>query len=594
MKKISRLITLLILVAGLTGRGVYAQGNKQKEYSDTVTVDTTASRKAHKLIEYRRGEQINALRKDHYFQHSLFDEILGVRYNGGVRSADFEVYEGTTIGRSVIISGVCPVEFSALGITPQTAADFLYHVVLDDRKELVGWTKPSVFKNTPDGTAYAYLGKFSYPGHLLKIEIQSVKNYARRGQFTVDWRKISAPKVSGTIQYISRRFPIPDNELIGRSLTELKQVTVPIAKTWVNSKWRIDKEKTVVTDFLATTDKNDPKLRLADSIKKLLFLINNSWRPYYYKVSLKRTVDGITDSINLGQTTYGFELYKEFWDRPGEYRIYFTPKLVKPGGNPIILRRDLATSIKFTVLPALSHTYTLPLKTVAYIVLIIVTTGAFMFVMYRSGQKRKLAAEAKDKQVAMLQLASVRSQLNPHFIFNALAGIQNLMNKNEVENANKYLSRFARLTRNILDDGNKELTSIEKETALLTDYLQMEQTRFGFSFSIDVDANVDQLTEIPAMLLQPFAENAVKHGVSALKDKGIIKISITKQGPDLLLTVQDNGSGFANDQADGMGFKLCRERIALLNTIYKKSSILLKQTSGNAGTLISIELRGWV
>ncbi|MBE9663317.1 histidine kinase [Mucilaginibacter myungsuensis] len=217
-----------------------------------------------------------------------------------------------------------------------------------------------------------------------------------------------------------------------------------------------------------------------------------------------------------------------------------------------------------------------------------------MFVMYRSGQKRKLAAEAKDKQVAMLQLASVRSQLNPHFIFNALAGIQNLMNKNEVENANKYLSRFARLTRNILDDGNKELTSIEKETALLTDYLQMEQTRFGFSFSIDVDANVDQLTEIPAMLLQPFAENAVKHGVSALKDKGIIKISITKQGPDLLLTVQDNGSGFANDQADGMGFKLCRERIALLNTIYKKSSILLKQTSGNAGTLISIELRGWV
>lgn len=84
--------------------------------------------------------------------------------------------------------------------------------------------------------------------------------------------------------------------------------------------------------------------------------------------------------------------------------------------------------------------------------------------------------------MAKLKLNSIRSQLNPHFLFNALAGIQNLMNKNEIDNANKYLSKFARLTRNVLDD--KELASLSQEKTLLNDYLQMEQFRFGFKYEL--------------------------------------------------------------------------------------------------------------
>jgi len=227
--------------------------------------------------------------------------------------------------------------------------------------------------------------------------------------------------------------------------------------------------------------------------------------------------------------------------------------------------------------------------------LIVITTAGFCFMMYRDQQKRKLAKEAQNKQIATLQLQAVRSQLNPHFIFNALAGIQNLMNKNEVEKANNYLSRFARLTRNILDDGNKELTTIEQEITLLNDYLQMEQMRFGFEFSIEVNnAAIDLQIEIPAMLLQPFVENAVKHGISSLKSEGMVTVSITRQNNDLSLIVHDNGIGFNEAKTTGMGIRLCRERIALLNSIYKNTTILLHTNSGGEGTLVTIELKNWL
>jgi LytS/YehU family sensor histidine kinase len=169
------------------------------------------------------------------------------------------------------------------------------------------------------------------------------------------------------------------------------------------------------------------------------------------------------------------------------------------------------------------------------------------------------------------------------------------MNKNEVENANRYLSKFAKLTRSVLDDAGKELTTIEQEADLLNDYLLMEQMRFGFRFEIAIDEKeIDQQIEIPAMLLQPFVENAVKHGVSALKDQGFIQVIMTKSGSTLTLAVKDNGGGFSSTPGNGVGMKLCEERIKLLNSIYKNTSIVMHKTSDSTGALITIELRNWL
>lgn len=198
------------------------------------------------------------------------------------------------------------------------------------------------------------------------------------------------------------------------------------------------------------------------------------------------------------------------------------------------------------------------------------------------------------QQISKLQLNSIRSQLNPHFLFNALSGIQNLMNKNEIDNANKYLSKFARLTRNVLDD--KELISLAQEKALLDDYLQMEQLRFGFNYEINAVENLDlDNIEIPSMLLQPFVENAVKHGTSQKAVDGQIIISFNKQANDLVLTVSDNGNGFdTNIKYNGLGLQLSDGRIALLNSIYKENRFILEKQSSSEGTYISLTLTDWL
>ena len=217
-----------------------------------------------------------------------------------------------------------------------------------------------------------------------------------------------------------------------------------------------------------------------------------------------------------------------------------------------------------------------------------------MLYFVKKRNKKKLAQQLKEKEFVQLKLESVRSQLNPHFMFNALSGIQNLMNKNEIDNANKYLSKFARITRNVLHD--RELISLAQEKTLLDDYLQMEQLRFGFNYEITHPGDLDlDITEIPAMLLQPFVENAVKHGISKKAAEGKISIAFMQQGKDLVLTVTDNGNGFDTaKKSSGLGLQLSNNRITLLNDIYKENRFTLAVQSNPGGTKISLTLTDWL
>lgn len=220
----------------------------------------------------------------------------------------------------------------------------------------------------------------------------------------------------------------------------------------------------------------------------------------------------------------------------------------------------------------------------------------FLVILYffKKRNKKRLAEKDQQKNTAKLQLSSIRSQLNPHFLFNALSGIQNLMNKNETDNANKYLAKFARLTRNVLDD--KELISLSQEKKLLDDYLQMEQLRFGFTYEINHSGDLDlDNIEIPSMLLQPFVENAVKHGISQRATDGEVIITFVKQANDLVLTVTDNGNGFdTGKKNNGLGLQLSDSRIALLNSIYKENRFTLAKQSTTNGTKISLTLTDWL
>lgn len=572
-------------------RGKVLVGNT---YIDTN--NATAQQMAH----YRKQVRLNKLSAEHYYFSWLGKQNIGVRFEQSGKSKIYEGLEQYNNGQeftSILIDGTTSVEMIAQNIdSEQKAGNYLYRVIKNNSQEIIGWRQPSSIKISANGSVkYAYLGKFNYsPGEFLKVEMYNIKNFSEQDAILIDWRPVEPAKVYGYIQYLSKSYRMPDNGFYSKGLTDLQQTTEKYYKI-VNRKGIVAERPLQVKDFIETVSKDDIKFRTDDSVQNLRFDITNGERLYNYKVSLKREINGHTDSLNLGENNSRFNLNKEFWKSPGKYQITFTPKIYRPGGEPITLLRSLATNIKFTVLPALNKQRMVSEKTLGYIVIILLSTGGFMFAMYRDSQKRKLKREAQNRQIATLQLQSVRAQLNPHFIFNALAGIQNLMNKNEVENANKYLSKFARLTRNILDEGNKELTTIEQEISLLNDYLQMEQMRFGFQFNIEInEQGIDQQIEIPAMLLQPFAENAVKHGVSALKEKGSISIIITKTGSTLVLAVKDNGKGFAATNGTGMGLKLCEDRITLLNQVYKNTNILLHTASNSNGTLITIELQNWL
>jgi hypothetical protein len=358
----------------------------------------------------------------------------------------------------------------------------------------------------------------------------------------------------------------------------------------------------------------DPKVRtnftLSEKDLEITIVKDKSDIDYLYTTSIK---DKQTNKIIFESTAWEYggiisedheavpyiHIDKNIFKKSGEYEIIIQP-LIK-WTNCI----DCDISPKEIEKYVTRHTLSIRLEEenytkkelLIYTLIVACSLGlVFLVILYfiKKRNKKKLADKEQQKTTAKLQLSSIRSQLNPHFLFNALSGIQNLMNKNEIDNANKYLSKFARLTRNVLDD--KELISLSQEKTLLDDYLQMEQLRFGFKYEISRSENLDLANiEIPSMLLQPFVENAVKHGISQKATDGKIIISFNNQANDLILTVTDNGNGFdTTKKNNGLGLPLSESRIELLNNIYKENRFILAIQSTNNGTKISLTLTDWL
>ncbi|MEJ6980011.1 histidine kinase [Pedobacter sp. P351] len=287
------------------------------------------------------------------------------------------------------------------------------------------------------------------------------------------------------------------------------------------------------------------------------------------------------------------KINKNIFKKSGDYEIIIQPSFT--GHTP---PKELEKyTARYTLSITLDEENYSKKELLIYSLIVAFSIGLLaLVVLYftKKRNKKKLEENEQQKNIAKLQLNSIRSQLNPHFLFNALSGIQNLMNKNEIDNANKYLSKFARLTRNVLDD--KELISLSQERNLLDDYLQMEQLRFGFKYEINHSENLDlDNIEIPSMLLQPFVENAVKHGISQKTSDSKIIITFIKQGNDLVLTVTDNGNGFdTRKKSNGLGLQLSESRIALLNSIYKDNRFTLAIDSTTSGTKINLTFTDWL
>jgi len=168
------------------------------------------------------------------------------------------------------------------------------------------------------------------------------------------------------------------------------------------------------------------------------------------------------------------------------------------------------------------------------------------------------------KHLAESQLAQLKAQLQPHFLFNTLNTISSLMQV-DVERADRLLTRLADLLRSSLQASARDLTSLREELKLLGLYAEIMQERFAgrvtIGWNIASDANEAQ---VPAMLLQPLLENAFKHGVERSRDPVSIRITAETRGEELHVTITNSGSSLPEAPSDGIGMRNCRERLEVM------------------------------
>jgi len=207
------------------------------------------------------------------------------------------------------------------------------------------------------------------------------------------------------------------------------------------------------------------------------------------------------------------------------------------------------------------------------LVICLLAIFVFFYVTLRH-KNEKLYLKQRSSELEMLAL---RAQMNPHFIFNCLSAINHFILNNEADKASDYLTRFSRLIRLVLTNSGKTVITLEEELAMLKLYLDMEKLRFkdAFDYHIRYDAGIQPtIMLVPSLVLQPFCENAIWHGLLHNEGHGVLDIDFTMQANTLTCIITDNGIGRSKaaelktksaDKQKSFGHKLTAERLALFN-----------------------------
>jgi len=187
-------------------------------------------------------------------------------------------------------------------------------------------------------------------------------------------------------------------------------------------------------------------------------------------------------------------------------------------------------------------------KTWWFFGIILITLFVFLFIIFKVQINKQKQKALIQHQLDTVQLKALKSQMNPHFIFNSLNSIQELILQQDKENAYNYISKFALLVRKILHHSDKEFIDFEDEVNILNIYLELEQLRFKKDFSYSMITNDITDIEITPMLIQPFIENALKHGLLHKKGEKTLHIEFSLKNEILLCTITDNGIGRMKSQ----------------------------------------------
>jgi len=296
--------------------------------------------------------------------------------------------------------------------------------------------------------------------------------------------------------------------------------------------------------------------------------LNNPAKALEYYKLFKTYSDSINDELKNKSL---LALQTQYETKEKEAKI----KILNTENNKLIVEQQLQkTQIK--------------LRNIILVLFIIIVLIIFiLYNRYKVKQRLTIENEAikSEKEILKLEQQLLLSQMNPHFIFNSLNSINALITENDSEKTSKYLTDFSKLMRLILESSRKELITLENEIEIIEYYLQLEQLRLNnkFDYYIDIDEKIaEELTDImiPSMLLQPYVENAIIHGISPLKAKGKIIIKLYLNDQSVNIEIEDNGVGRLRKRAyilkthKSLGTKISEERIIGIEKKYKQKSNL--------------------
>jgi tetratricopeptide (TPR) repeat protein len=234
-------------------------------------------------------------------------------------------------------------------------------------------------------------------------------------------------------------------------------------------------------------------------------------------------------------------------------------------------------------------------KLVIYgLILIIVIIGVTSYFIHRNAVASKTANQ-------LLALKSLRSQMNPHFIFNALNSVNHFVSRNDERTANKFLSEFSRLMRLVLEHSQEDFISLQKEEEIISLYLKLEHYRFRdkFDYEILIDEAINkEAVEIPPMLIQPYIENAVWHGLRYRETRGFLSVKINLRSHEVCVEISDNGIGRRKSaelktenqkKHQSTGLKNIRERLSIINNVYRRNyQVEIDDLPGDSGTRVTL------
>ena len=421
-----------------------------------------------------------------------------------------------------------------------------------------------------------------------KEKVADFYNQKSRYEDEIELRKKSLSELDGLKKLSKAETSVPSQSTGGDSITS-QRINYKIANAYI-AQDKYDLAIPYLRQSIEQADNDDDLVVQKDATRKLSEV-------YRYKGDYSKALETYQAYVAVVDTLYVRK--EQEISRAARFNREISNKQSRISG--LEQERELSQSkydLALTEQQLIQETNKRQQWVIYSLIFSLILMGLAVFFFYRSNQQQKLANN-------LLALKSLRSQMNPHFIFNALNSVNNYIAKNDERSANRYLSEFSTLMRTVLENSEEDFIPLSKELSLLELYTKLEHTRFPdkFDYAIRVDEKVAVSDfQIPPMLLQPYVENAIWHGLRYKEEKGFLNIDVKqKDATSLKISIIDNGIGRAKSaelktknqrkqKSKGMGN--IKKRIAILNDMYKnKIDVDITDLTDGTGTKVVFTLK---